>query len=114
MCAERLAVFLLQGSTELWEWDSQLASEAFKLHDRVLRQYMTQVCGGTGSTRHSWGCGTGSTCLLQQLQAMQSKMCMVSRFMQGQLCSQNLKSSAAPCKHTVARNAGQALATAAQ
>jgi hypothetical protein len=33
----------MQGSTELWEWDSQLASEAFKLHDRVLRQYMTQV-----------------------------------------------------------------------
>lgn len=27
----------------MWEWDSQLASEAFKLHDRVLRQYMTQV-----------------------------------------------------------------------
>jgi hypothetical protein len=33
-----------QGSTELWEWDSHLASEAFKIHDRVLRQYMTQVC----------------------------------------------------------------------
>lgn len=33
----------MQGSTELWEWDSQLASEAFKVHDRVLRQYMTQV-----------------------------------------------------------------------
>lgn len=36
-------LLLLQGSTELWEWDSPLASEAFKLHDRVLRQYMTQV-----------------------------------------------------------------------
>lgn len=41
-----------QGSTELWEWNSQLASEAFKLHDRVLRQYMTQVCTACACGTH--------------------------------------------------------------
>lgn len=46
-------VSAVQGSTELWEWDSQLASEAFKLHDRVLRQYMTQV------SRFCWRCWRG-------------------------------------------------------
>jgi class 3 adenylate cyclase len=40
----------LQGSTELWEWDQQLASDAFKTHDRVLRQYMTQFFGYEVST----------------------------------------------------------------
>lgn len=44
------ALVHMQGSTELWEWDSQLASEAFKLHDRVLRQYMTQFYGYEVST----------------------------------------------------------------
>jgi class 3 adenylate cyclase len=40
----------VQGSTELWEWDQQLASDAFKTHDRVLRQYMTQFYGYEVST----------------------------------------------------------------
>ena len=29
----------VQGSTELWEWDTEVAAEAFALHDRVLRQH---------------------------------------------------------------------------
>jgi class 3 adenylate cyclase len=47
-----LPSFLLtcQGSTELWEWDQQLASEAFKIHDRLLRQYMTHFFGYEVST----------------------------------------------------------------
>eukprot|EP00775_Hariotina_reticulata_P002698 gene2698-2998_t len=40
----------VQGSTELWEWDQQLASEAFKIHDRILRQYMTHFFGYEVST----------------------------------------------------------------
>lgn len=40
----------MQGSTELWEWDQQLASDAFQVHDRILRQYMTQFYGYEVST----------------------------------------------------------------
>ena len=41
---------LLQGSTELWEWDTELAAEAFQLHDRLMRQMMGNFYGYEVST----------------------------------------------------------------
>lgn len=34
-----------QGSTELWEWDTSVAAEAFALHDTILRAYMSRFFG---------------------------------------------------------------------
>lgn len=39
-----------QGSTELWEWDTELAAEAFLLHDRLLRTFMAAFYGYEVST----------------------------------------------------------------
>lgn len=43
----------VQGSTELWEWDTELATEGLMLHDKVLRAYLArffgyEVCGAGG------------------------------------------------------------------
>ncbi|WIA33706.1 hypothetical protein OEZ86_006824 [Tetradesmus obliquus] len=35
----------IAGSTELWEWDTQQAAEAVDLHDKVLRQYLSDFGG---------------------------------------------------------------------
>ena len=39
-----------QGSTELWEWDSAVAAEAFALHDALLRAHLARFRGYEVST----------------------------------------------------------------
>jgi hypothetical protein len=34
-----------QGSTELWEWDTTQAADAFMLHDRIMRSYLSRFYG---------------------------------------------------------------------
>ena len=35
----------VEGSTELWEWDKDTLSDAFALHDRILRSQLTKYFG---------------------------------------------------------------------
>ena len=35
----------VEGSTELWEWDADVASAAIALHDRLLRSYISRFYG---------------------------------------------------------------------
>ena len=40
----------IEGSTELWEWDSDAMMEALNLHDRIIRSQLAQYCGYEVST----------------------------------------------------------------
>eukprot|EP00955_Chlamydomonas_euryale_P016372 175077-Chlamydomonas_euryale.AAC.2 len=35
----------VEGSTELWEWDTDATSSAIDLHDRLMRQYSAKFFG---------------------------------------------------------------------
>ena len=41
----------VEGSTELWEWDTHTMVEAFALHDRLLRSQLGQFYGYEVSAR---------------------------------------------------------------
>ena len=41
---------MLQGSTELWEWDTEPAAEGLALHDKLMRQLMSNFYGYEVST----------------------------------------------------------------